>query len=198
MITTSRYEKRYIRELARSIRARRMLEVGVFKGQTTAVLAAVAREMGGYVVAVDPMRWASHPASLGEHLDAWLHPVSYESAFWRNVRRSGGETVRLYRARSDDEQLLADPSPLLRSFDLAFIDGEHTYEGASRDLALWGKRVVNGGLILMHDVRDRFPGVRRAFIEYARRGDHEALWPAAGSVGVLRVSRAPLEWRESA
>jgi len=198
MITTSRFEKRYIRELARSIRARRILELGVFKGETTAVLSAVAKERGGYVIAVDPMRWASQPASFGEHLDAWLHPNSYEPAFWQNVGHAGAGNVRLFRARSDEAALLSDPDPQLRAFDLAFIDGEHTYQAATRDLALWGCRVVSGGLILMHDVRNRFPGVRRAFMEYARRGDHQALWPAAGSVGVLRVLPAIEALRESA
>jgi predicted O-methyltransferase YrrM len=193
MISTSRFEKRYIRELARSIRARRIVEVGAFKGETTALLSAVAAENGGYVVAVDPMRWASAPASLGEHLDAWLHPFSYERAFWKNVRRSGADNVRLYRVTSDDPALLRSTAEELQEFDLAFIDADHSYAGASRDLALWGGRVVTGGLILMHDVRARFPGVRRLFRERAQSAAYRALWPVAGSVGVLQVlPRAPL------
>jgi predicted O-methyltransferase YrrM len=168
MISTSRFEKRYIRELARSIRARRILEVGAFKGQTTAVLSAVAAESGGYVVAVDPMRWASAPASLGEQVDAWFHPFSYERAFWKNVRRSGADNVRLYRVRSEDPALLRSAAKELQEFDLVFIDADHSYAGASRDLALWGSRVTPGGLILLHDVRARFPGVRRLFGEKAQ------------------------------
>lgn len=53
-------------------------------------------------------------------------------------------------------------------FDVLYIDGDHSYEGASADLANYSPFVRSGGLILMHDVLcpDTFPGVRRAFDEF--------------------------------
>jgi predicted O-methyltransferase YrrM len=197
MITTSRHEKQVIAAAARSIRAKRVVEIGVFKGQTTAVLSEVTAESGGYVVAVDPMKWASKPASIGEYIDAWLHPFSYEPAFWRNVNKAGKNNVRLIRKLSNDPTLLSDPDPELRDLDLVFIDGEHTYEAARRDVADWGSRVRRDGLILMHDVFARFPGVEKAFAELAADPRLEATWPDKGTVGILRV-REPLASRDGA
>ena len=187
MISTSQFEKKVIAEKARSINAGRILEIGVFKGQTTAVLGQIAAENRGYVIAVDPMKWASKPASLGEYFDALFHPFSYEGAFWKNVKRVKNASVILRRNLSTDAELLDDPSDQLRDFDLAFIDGEHTYEGAVRDLRNWGSRVRPGGLILMHDVRDRFPGVMKAFEEFSKLPFLRAHWPKRGSVGVFEV-----------
>jgi predicted O-methyltransferase YrrM len=51
-------------------------------------------------------------------------------------------------------------------FDVVFIDGDHSFEGASSDLKLAISYVNLGGLILMHDVlAPQFPGVRQAFDE---------------------------------
>lgn len=52
--------------------------------------------------------------------------------------------------------------------DLLFIDGDHSYEGCSSDLAIWAPKVKTGGLILVHDADcpGSFPGVRQAINDY--------------------------------
>lgn len=57
---------------------------------------------------------------------------------------------------------------LNRRFNVLFIDGDHSYEGALRDLKWYSKLVASGGLILVHDVlaHDTYPGVWRAFNEF--------------------------------
>lgn len=188
MITTSSHEKKAIAEAAESVGAKRILEIGVFKGQTTAVLSKAAGRRDGYVIAVDPMTWASKPASIGEHIDAWLHPFSYERAFWRNVAKSGHENVTLKKHLSTDEKLLADPDPRLKEFDLVFVDGEHTYDGAKADVRNWGTRVRPGGLLLLHDVSDRFPGVVKVFRELETTAGYSVVWPRRGTVGIVKVA----------
>jgi predicted O-methyltransferase YrrM len=190
MITTSRLEKNLIREQARAVRAKRILEIGAFKGETTAVLNQVANENDGYVVVIDPMKWASKPAHFFEWLDGKLHPFSYETTFWRNVERSGQNRVKLHRALSTDPELIANPAPELAEFDLVFIDGEHTYEGVRADLDNWGRRARAGGRILMHDVIPRFPGVQRAAREVQADQKFQFTWPTGHSVGVVQVLEA--------
>lgn len=188
-ISTSRAEKSLIDALARSIRARRILEIGCFKGKTTAVLSRVAQDHDGYVVAIDPMRWASRPANLPEWIDTVLHPFSYERAFWRTLRRRGRpERVRLHRAVSADAALVASPTEHLREFDLAFIDGEHRLASVLADFENWGRRVRPGGKVLFHDCVRRFPDVVEAVKTVAALPGFHVHWPTRGTVAVVDVA----------
>ena len=188
MITTSSKEKRYIRDRASGVNAQRLVEIGCFKGETTRVLSEVASD-DGYVLAIDPMRWASRPAHIWERLDGLLHPFGYEGHFWRNVRRSARDNVRLIKQLSHEPTLLDDPDPTLRELDFAFIDGEHLYESALRDFENWGARVRAGGVVLMHDCIPRFEGVERAVAEIAQDARYDVTWPArhTGSIATVEV-----------
>ena len=48
---------------------------------------------------------------------------------------------------------------------LALVDGNHTYEGASADIKAVIRRMNPDGLIFVHDVCPRFPGVLQATSE---------------------------------
>jgi predicted O-methyltransferase YrrM len=186
-ITTSKFEKQLIYNEVIALRARRILEIGAFKGKTTAVLNRAAAQTDGCVVAIDPMKWASKPAHFFEWLDGLLHPLNYERSFWRNVLKTGTNRVKLFRTLSTDPALLTDPSPDLAEFDLVFIDGEHTYETARADVYNWGGRVRAGGKILLHDVVRRFPGVVRVMHELATDPAYRVTWPERHSIGIIEV-----------
>lgn len=52
--------------------------------------------------------------------------------------------------------------------DIIFIDARHTYESVREDIALWGGKVREGGLICGHDYNHpNFPGVTQAVNEYS-------------------------------
>jgi predicted O-methyltransferase YrrM len=42
--------------------------------------------------------------------------------------------------------------PSIENFDVVLIDGDHTYEGVRRDLERFGRRVREGGAVLVDDV----------------------------------------------
>jgi predicted O-methyltransferase YrrM len=186
-ISTRRLEKVEIRQHAVDLRATRILEVGAFKGQTTAVLSDVAAAHGGYVVAIDPMIWSSTPAYFGEWIDGMLHPTSYEKAFWKNVNARGHGNVRLIKALSTDPELLASRDQDLAEFDLVFIDGDHTHEIVMQDIANWGSRVRPGGRLLLHDVARRFAGVVRAMKVLDTDVNVRVTWPIRGMVGTVEI-----------
>ena len=54
------------------------------------------------------------------------------------------------------------------TFDVAFIDGLHTYEGVKSDIALYKELVKpNGGMLIFNDYGSKaFPGVKKAVNEY--------------------------------
>lgn len=49
--------------------------------------------------------------------------------------------------------------------DFVFIDADHTYEGAKRDIAAWLPKVRPGGMICGHDYNDKWPTVKQAVQE---------------------------------
>ncbi len=51
-------------------------------------------------------------------------------------------------------------------FDLLFIDGDHTYEGCSRDLAQWYPRLSNRGHVILHDCYRGAYGVQDAVMDF--------------------------------
>jgi hypothetical protein len=74
-------------------------------------------------------------------------------------------------------------------FDVLYVDGDHTYEGAMNDLHVYSQFVRHGGLILVHDVlaNDNFPGVWRAFSDFrwhTTRGRVSAKYIRPGSYGL--------------
>ena len=200
MITTTDYEKHQIRKHVRAFRAKRVLEIGAFQGQTTRVLVDAVDPLGGHVVVIDPMQWSSEVLRNGiaRHLsrafpralsvlERALRRGSYEDAFWQNVGGRSTERVSLYRALSTDPSVLQSDDLDLQEFDVAFIDGDHGYEGALHDLDQWGRRVRKGGVVLVHDATPRFPGVMRALFEWSDDPRVEVEWPTRDSLCVVHV-----------
>jgi SAM-dependent methyltransferase len=186
-ITTSSREKTEIRRHGMEIGARRILEVGAFKGRTTAVLSEVGAIHQGYVVAIDPMTWSSPPSYFGEWIHGFFHPFNYEKTFWKNVNAAGRANVRLITALSTDPALLERADHELAEFDLVFLDGDHTYPGVMQDIANWGSRVRTGGRLLLHDVAPRFDGVVRAMTILDEDPNVAVTWPTESRIGVVDV-----------
>ena len=135
-----------------------MLELGVRRGNSTAALLAGLEERGGVLwsVDVDP---ASSDVFAG-------HPQ------WRFVLADSRDEAAVASAGLDGE------------LDTLFVDTIHTYEQVHEELAAWGDRVREGGVILFHDT-DASPEIRRAISEWcdARRTPFVFL-PGSNGLGV--------------
>jgi hypothetical protein len=73
-------------------------------------------------------------------------------------------------------------------FDWVYVDGDHSYEGCSRDLELYAPKVRSGGFLLVDDYKTGWwgDGLIRAVDEFAARPAVE--WVARqGDQVVLRV-----------
>jgi hypothetical protein len=148
------------------------------------------------------MRWAAEFVANGiaRHMprklslltgavEALLGEASYEAAFWDTV----GELrphVRLHRALSNAPEVVASSAPELQHFDVVFIDGDHSHQGASDDLSTWGGRTVVGGTILVHDATDRFPGVLSALRDFGKAHGIHIRRPEVGSLASVAVTKA--------
>ena len=151
----------------------RVVEIGRYRGGTTLLLAAA----GGNVLSID----------IDEQL------------------RESDESLRSALSRLGLEgraELIIDDSSTFPveagSVDILFIDGDHRYEGASRDVAHWLPGLRRGGLLLLHD--GKFPepsrpwnrppdaevrGVQRLAEELERRSELEKM-TAPGTLAQFR------------
>ena len=58
-----------------------------------------------------------------------------------------------------------DAAARLPSCGVLFIDGDHSFEGCAADINMYLSKVVQGGMIMLHDVGAGDPGVERAVDE---------------------------------
>lgn len=126
-------------------------EVGSWKGRSTNALCSGAKL--GNVTAIDHFM-----GSVGEdiqHREAKKDPDAVYKAFLENTKQFTNLTVH----RSSSE----DAAAALGSFDMIFIDAEHTYEGVKKDIALWKPKTKI--LLCGHDYSNGWPGVKQAVNE---------------------------------
>lgn len=140
-----------LREWVRREGARHTLEVGLGYAVSTLFVCEGLLENGGEVghVAVDAYQFESLPG----------HRTLFGGAGIANLEEAGvRDLVDLIVERSETAlpRLLSEG----RSFDLAFIDGNHRFEGVFLDLVFCGKLVTPGAVVFADDAQ--LPAVRRA------------------------------------
>lgn len=138
-------------DLANRTRDPHVVEVGSYKGQSTAFLAVeLANEFEApRLDLVDVWR---EDALLAECVRN-LAPVSHViGSMWRML---SWEAPRLYGDKS---------------LDAVFIDAGHAYEDVSRDIDAWLPKVKKGGVLAGHDHNAKhFQGVIQAVVERFER-----------------------------
>lgn len=77
--------------------------------------------------------------------DAFIYAVDIDTSKYED--RWGG---RLHLEKNDSIQYLQS-TPESDRFDFAFVDGDHSYEGALGDAIESGKRIKHGGILAFHD-----------------------------------------------
>jgi predicted O-methyltransferase YrrM len=126
-----------------------IVEIGSWKGRSTAWLAAGARLAAARVYAVDP--------HIGSREDPEATTLA---AFRANLTDAGLADVvePLVMTSAKAARMLDGPVELL------FIDGDHSYEAVRLDADLWLPKLVEGGIVMFHDVSTTsYTGPRRVF-----------------------------------
>jgi glycosyltransferase involved in cell wall biosynthesis/predicted O-methyltransferase YrrM len=142
-----------------------VLELGCREGVSTCSLLQGVEEKGGFVWSVD--------------IDAASKTVWEGHPQWKFILADSVDVKTLTEAGVPDQ------------IDMLFIDTDHTYERASKELATWGPRVKPTGVIVMHDTQE-FPGVKQAAIEYAKAKNLSTEFtPICNGLGVLRAAINP-------
>jgi predicted O-methyltransferase YrrM len=147
-----------LRDLAVAEEAERTIEVGLALGMSALFLCQAVLARGGGHVAVDPFQ-----------------AESWNGAGLRTLREAG---VEEFVEVIEDESQLALPRLVAegREFDLAFVDGDHRFEGVFLDLYFMTRLVRPGGLVVVDDVW--MPAVRTA-VAYVEKNLGATLEPDA-------------------
>jgi predicted O-methyltransferase YrrM len=133
------------------------LEVGCFKGGSTVYLGMACRRRGiAPVAAID----------LFTGTPGWNQSFDTHDEARARLDRWGLADVRLIRG---DSRVVAWDMPLA----VLHIDGDHSFEACSADLARFAPHLVPGGIVILDDYDDVHPGVTRAAREFLARGGFE-------------------------
>jgi predicted O-methyltransferase YrrM len=125
-----------------------IVEVGSFQGGSACFIAAgIARRGQGRLTCIDPFLGAP----------PWLGTAPHQrtlEAFRRGTKLCGIDD--LIDARIGDSHAVSAVWPAT-PIDAVFIDGDHSFVGALRDLECWAPKLSAGGLMLIDNADD--PGV---------------------------------------
>lgn len=123
---------------------RRLAEIGVWHGvNTRAFREAMAPD--GVLLAVDPFR----RAWFGIRGYGWARRIAH-----REVSQSRNGRVLWIEQPGQAAPDLAEVRPFL-PVDFIFIDGDHSYEGLGGDWRVWKDHLAAGGIVALHDSRNR-------------------------------------------
>jgi len=180
----------------------RIVEVGSFRGRSTIVLASAAAD-GVEVVAIDPHAGNDRGP---QEIDGYAAAAQTDrEVFEANLVAAGvAARVRHVPAFSDAAHAaVEDP------IDVLYIDGAHRFAPARADVRDWGRRVGDGGTMLIHDSfssigvtmailrelvfghRFRYVGRSRSLAEYCSDLGHRGL---GGRTGNVARQLAQLPW----
>ncbi len=163
-------DKRVIETLVNKVSRPGMscLEVGVFQGQTTSVIASIVKKLGGKVVVAD--WWKAQANGV---------PESYPGGRWENVCTPELINER-YQVFIDNmtELGLIDCIEVMRmdsdsaakklknnQFDFIFIDAAHYYSQVKKDIEQFFPKLKIGGIFSGHDCEKRLETVDKNRIE---------------------------------
>ncbi len=156
----SELEGLFYRSLARSVRHGTVVEVGVWKGRSTAFIGAVCQANGTRIICVDS--WAGSSDAYNEQYHQALAREDVRGTFRQNMAARGIPIAEMNCSSSEAAGRLAN-----EWVDLVFLDGSHDYRSVRRDAMEWFERLKRGGVLAGHDYNEKHEEVMVAAQEFA-------------------------------
>jgi predicted O-methyltransferase YrrM len=182
-VEAGRIETRcFISWLARELRPRTYLEVGVRRGFSMAMVAARSPEAEIYGFDLWAPDYAGSPNPGARFVQSELRKVGYE----KTVRFISGDSHQTLPAffrgtrtgALDWLKLSSGPALRPRSFELITIDGDHSLLGAYQDLLDTMPHCALGGAVVFDDILPGILGGREGEADPHGWGDLLGVWRA--------------------
>lgn len=141
------------------------LEIGSWLGQgSTQVMIHEAASRNGTIYCVDTWKGNSN---VQKHRDI-VREYDVFGTFLANVEIAGGSPLvkPLLMSSTDAARVMQDAS-----FDLVFIDADHSYATTLEDIRNWLPKVKSGGVLCGHDCEGRPRDFDREILEAGRQED---------------------------
>ena len=123
----------------------RVLEIGVYEGGTLYGWLQYAQP-GATIITID---------------------LEEPRPFWQEWVRDDVELIH-FIGDSHCEKVIQAVQAKMPQIDFLFIDADHTYDGVKADFENYGKLVVSGGIIALHDIIDPHPNRHQDHIQVSR------------------------------
>jgi len=152
-------EKAQLAKLLLASPGKYAIEIGCFRGVTSLLLAEACKTAGKTLICIDP--W--------NNSQDWSDDSVYY--YFLETIKEHRDRVVVIRATSD-KAVNCLPSDIKDSgCGFMFVDGDHSYEGAKKDLANYYPLLSGGGVMAVHDVFDTgWKGVGQAVEEFIKPG----------------------------
>lgn len=168
----SKPKLRALYRLAKACREGCIIEVGSYKGRSTVALAYGSLHGAGVpVYAIEPHE--EFEGVFGGHFG----PRDRADFFRAMLRTKGWKAVRLVNLSSE-----VVVSGWRTPVGLLWIDGDHSYEGVSRDFRCWEPHLTPAAKVAFDDVHEEVGGVKRFVDELLSEG-----WVVRSNVGRMQV-----------
>jgi predicted O-methyltransferase YrrM len=116
-----------------------IVEVGSYQGKSAVNLAHAVKTKRNSATVYCVDTWRNENITTALNVDVFDRFAANTAAF--------KDVIVPLRGRSEDMGAQWDKGPI----DLLFIDGDHSFEGVTRDIEAWVPHVRSGGLVLFHD-----------------------------------------------
>lgn len=132
-------------ELLREYRPKRLLEIGVYRGQVLSLWAMVAKN---FDITCD-VHGISPFSPAGDAVSTYIDGIDYHDDVLANFKHFSLPLPNLHRGFSTDPAMIDVVKS--KQWDLIYIDGSHDYEVVKRDFSECSANLSENGLIVLDD-----------------------------------------------
>ena len=145
-----------------------IVEIGVYQGRTALLMAwGASQGNGAHVYAIDPWEKVGNvydPPFTEEGTRRWAEYNVASTGYSRQV-------TLIHDFSHNVSERWNDPAETCGPVGLLFVDGDHTKEGAKRDILGWAPHLAPGAIIAIDDYHHPdWPGVAEAVDELVAEG----------------------------
>ncbi len=139
------------------------LEIGVAMGEHAE---QVLRDKDIYYTGIDQWKYDTTMEHEKNKIKNWNTQEKWDDVYKSVLKKLSKFQDRASIIRGSSRDVVPT---LVHKYDVIYVDGDHSYEGAKKDLELSLEVLAEGGKIIVDDLQ--YPSVRKAFNEFLEEND---------------------------